>query len=133
MRALLYLALLGAAIAGYIWVVQRLKESRALASRPAPAQIPARPADPDEPATLAFGPDTGPGRLRLGRSQLVFTADSGRVIVIELLDITGVSASRELPDRTLVHDVLVVSAGSHVYYFMVDSPAAWERWLTRGR
>jgi hypothetical protein len=135
MRVLAYLALLGVAIAGYIWAVQWFKDrsaQRTVTNRERP-QLPSS-ADPwpDVPAALAYGPDQGSGRLRLSVSQLVFVADTGRVTVIERLDVTGVAASRELPDRTLAQEVLVVSTPAETFYFMVTGPRNWERWLTDG-
>ena len=74
--------------------------------------------------------DSGPGTLRLTASQLVFTADSGRVTVLERYDILGVAATRELPDRSLAQPALAVSTASEVLYFVVASAGDWERRLT---
>lgn len=146
MRVLAYVALFGVAVASYIWVVQWLKDRRAgqLPMRRQPPALPTAPgvatelsasapsADLGERAALAYGPDAGSGVLRLTPSQLVFAADSGRVLVIERLDITGVGVSRDLPDRTLAQPVLVVTTGSDVVYVLVDSPEVWEWRLTHG-
>lgn len=148
MRVLAYVALLGVAIAGYIWVVQWLKDRRAgqLSMRESPS-LPAAPtartaangpaslapaAEVGERAWLAYGPDAGSGVLRLTPSQLVFAADSGRVLVLERLDIIGVGVSRELPDRTLAQPVLVVTTASDVVYLLVASPEVWEWRLSHG-
>lgn len=134
MRVLPYVVLLGAAIAGYIWAVQWVKDrsARRLAAAPPAPPLPPAAVWPDESATMVFGSDQGPGRLRLNLTQLVFTADSGRVLAIERLDIVGVAASRDVPDRQLVQEVLVITTASDSYYFMVASPRQWERWLTDG-
>lgn len=130
MRALIYLALFAAFVAAVIWGMQRFAELRSpnrLAPAPAPTPLPT--GDHRERATLAYGPDAGGGDLVLTPSQLVFRADSGRVLVVERFDVAGVNVSTELPDRTLTRPVLVVSAGGEVYYFAVTSPTDWVRRL----
>ncbi len=83
----------------------------------------------EERASLAYGLDRGPGWLRLSPSQLVFLADSGRVVLLDRLDVVGVGSTRELPDRTLSRDVLVVTTTDQVAYFAVTDPERWVRLL----
>ncbi|HQR78964.1 MAG TPA: hypothetical protein PLT68_01965 [Actinomycetota bacterium] len=91
------------------------------------AGLPARdPADLEEPAALAHGPDRGHGLLRLTPSQLIFASDSGRVLTIERLDVTGVTTTRELPDRRTLKPVLAITTAGDVHYFAVNDPARWE-------
>lgn len=132
MRTLAFLAMVAVAIAFAVWAVQRWRY-RLGPPAPHPLLLQPKPvleADPQARATLAYGPDRGPGVLRLSPSQLIFTADSGRVLVIERLDIAGVTTTRSLPDRDVVHPVLAVTTGADAYYFAVQSPAQWERRLT---
>lgn len=89
------------------------------------AGLPPHAADLDEAAALAHGPDRGHGVLRLTPSQLIFAGDSGRVLTIERLDITGVTTTRDLPDRHTVKPVLAVATGDEVHYFAVSDPARW--------
>lgn len=120
MRALPYLLLIGAVVAALVWTVQRPGRRRALPQGP----------EVVEPAVLAFGPERGPGQLRVTPTQLVFASNAGRVLVVERLDITGVGATRDLPDRRTAAPVLVVSTDVQVYYFEVDEPGRWVRRLT---
>lgn len=144
MRLLLYLAVVAAIVAGFVWVAEELRDRRrrlgardsgrtigqgslgdaaqAMASAP-PAYL------AEERASLAYGLDRGPGWLRLTPSQLVFLADSGRVVLFDRLDVLGVGSSRQLPDRTLNREVLVVTAGDQVAYFAVAQPEVWVRRL----
>lgn len=130
-RQLAFLAMVGVVIAFVVWTVQRWRYRM---GPPAPRRLPssgaAIEADPEARATLAYGPDRGPGVLRLTASQLVFTADSGRVLVIERLDIAGVTTTRTLPDRDVAQPVLAVTTGADTYFFAVQAPAQWERRLT---
>lgn len=119
MRALMILVVL----AGAIYVTWRLIQGTT-ASRPALAS-----GEYQEPAAIAAGPERGFGTLRVTPSQLVFLGNSGRVVTIERLDITGVSSTRMLPDHETAKPVLAVSAGQQVYYFAVDDPKRWERRL----
>lgn len=82
-----------------------------------------------EPAALATGPDRGFGTLRLSPSQLVFMGNSGRVVTVERLDITGVTTTTTLPDHDTAKPVLAVSTRDTVYYFSVDDPRAWQNRL----
>lgn len=91
---------------------------------------PALPAPDGQPAMLAAGTEQGPGRLRLTATQLVFTAESGRVLVIERLDIVGASTTRELPDQHVAAPVLVVRTETDVHYILVANPEDWVRALT---
>ena len=118
LRALPFLLLLGAVIAAGFWVARRAPIRRSL------------PMAPSAVAVLAYGPDAGSGRLSVTPSQLVFTADSGRVLVVERLDITGATVARDLPDRTTSAPVLVVSTEREAHYFVVDQPEFWVRRLT---
>ena len=115
-----YLLLLAAALAGLFWITQRVGGPRAL---PRSADLVAR-------AAAAYGPDRGPGQLTLNPTQLVFTAGSGRVSVIERIDITGVTTTNSLPDRESASPVLAISTASEVHYFLVDQPEAWVQRLT---
>lgn len=133
MRALAYLAMLGVAIACVVWAIQRWRyrsgePARLRFQRPAPVVA----ADPQARATLAYGPgpDRGAGVLRLSPSQLIFTGDSGRVLVIERLDITGATTTRALPDRDVAQPVLAVATRTDAFYFAVATPTAWQRLLT---
>ena len=128
MRFLPYLIALGAAIAVVVWSLQRVRgRPAALAGSQRPA-IPR--ADLEGSAVLAYGNERGPGILRATPSQVVFAADSGRVLVIERLDITGVTTTHELPDRHAASPMLAISAGEEVHYFLVDEPDQWLRRLT---
>lgn len=118
-RLLLYLVVIGAVIAGLLWAAQRPRGRRPL---PGPAE--------GAPAVLVFGPECGAGRLRATSTQLIFEAASGRVVVIERIDITGVGLTRDLPDRATAAPVLVVSTAGEVLYFGVEDAAAWVRRLT---
>lgn len=119
-RALPYLLILGAAVAGLLWLVQRGTGGRQLAPG----------TDIAAAAVLAYGPDRGPGRLHVTPSQLIFTGDSGRVMAIERIDVTGVGLTRDLPDRSTAAPVLVVSTGGEVLYFQVEKAEEWVRLLT---
>lgn len=137
---MLYLIVIGAVIASIFWLTQRSgRPSRAL---PAPVRPPASPPSPQPlssgsgsdrsvVARLLYGPDCGPGWLRLSPTQLVFSTDSGRVLVIERFDVNGVSVSYDLPDRTVARPALVVSAPPDVHYFEVPEPEEWVRLLSR--
>jgi hypothetical protein len=125
MRSLALVAMIGIVVAGVIWGFQRLRYRFG----PPPALPPAT-GDLAERAILAYGPESGPGVLRLSPSQLVFTADSGRVLAIERLDVVGVGSTRDLPDRTLTQPVLAITTRADTYFFAVGSPADWERRLT---
>lgn len=83
-----------------------------------------------ERVMLAYGPDAGPGTLTLSPSQLVFVADSGRVLTLERLDIVGASQTRDLPDRTVARPVLVVSTPTETWFFAVRAPSDWLHLLT---
>lgn len=119
MRALVMLVVL----AGAVYVAWRLIQG-STTSRPALAS-----GEYQEPAAIAAGVDRGFGTLRLTPSQLIFLANSGRVITIERLDITGVTHTRMLPDHETAKPVLAVSTQGQVYYFSVDDPVRWERRL----
>lgn len=82
-----------------------------------------------EPAALATGPDRGFGTLRLTPSQLIFLGNSGRVLTLERLDITGVTCTTALPDHDAAKPVLAVATTLGVHYFAVDQPQMWERRL----
>lgn len=114
-----------AVLAGAVYVTMRLVTG----VRQTPALPPRNSGEYQEPAALAAGPDRGFGNLRLTPSQLVFVGNSGRVLTIERLDITGVTCTTALPDHDAVKPVLAVATGDGVHYFAVDDPAAWERRL----
>lgn len=128
-RSLLTLALLGVLIAAAIWAWQRWRDRfdalPGTADRRALTGVLA-----EERATLAHGRDRGPGVLRLTDSQLVFTADSGRVLAVERLDVVGVTQTRNLPDRDVTRPALVVTTPADTYFFAVRSAAQWEALLT---
>lgn len=119
MRALVMLIVVG----GALYVLWRLMRG---VSTPRPALA---SGEYQEPAAIASGPDRGFGTLRLTPSQLIFLANSGRVLTIERIDITGVTRTQMLPDHETLKPVLVVSAHGEVYYFSVDDPVRWERRL----
>lgn len=121
MRALPYLLLIGAVMAGVVWVVQRAGPRRALRLGSDEA---------GSPAVLAYGPGRGPGTLRLTGTQLVFSSDAGRMLVIERLDLVGVGVTRDLPDRRTAAAVLVLTTLAEVLYFQVEQPEQWVRRLT---
>lgn len=121
MRALVVLVVL----AGAAYVVYRLITG---ATTPRPAL---GSGEYQEPAAIAAGPDRGFGTLRLTPSQLVFLANSGRVVTIERLDITGATTTTVLPDHDTAKPVLAVATASGVHYFAVDDPRAWEHRLLR--
>ena len=128
MRILVVLIL--AAVAVYL-VLRLLSGGAArVGAKPAPRSLP--PVDSgefEEPAAIASGPDRGFGVLRLTPSQLIFSGNSGRITTLERLDIVGVAATKQLPDRDTVKAVLAVSTREGVHYFAVDDPGAWERRL----
>lgn len=121
MRFVPYLVVLAVLIASVIWAMQRY--GRGL--RPA---LP--PGDRGAPAMLAAGADQGPGHLHLTPTQLVFTASSGRVVVVERIDIVGATTTHELPDHHAAAPVLAVRTDDDVLYFLVEEPEAWVRRLT---
>lgn len=126
-RLLLIVVIIAVAVGGALWLLQR-DRSPAL-----PSRAPSTPQLPDgvtARAALVFGVDRGPGTLRLTDSQLVFDGDSGRVVVLDRWDIVGVSASRDLPDRTTAAEVLVVATTTDTYYWQVDQPRRWVDALT---
>lgn len=129
MRVLVYVGLLAMGVALVFWLAQRRSDARRVLSAP-PVSAPihhvstAR-AGESERARLLYGPEAGPGELRLTSSQLIFSADSGRVWIAERIDISGVSATRDLPDRTVARAALVVIVDSEVHYFEVDEPLDW--------
>ncbi len=123
MRFLPYLVALAMVIAAVVWMVQQRP------GRPPPRAI-AGPSGVGAPAMLAAGSERGPGTLHLTATQLVFSAASGRVLVIERLDIVGASTTHDLPDRHSASPVLAVRAGDDLHYFLVDDPEDWLRRLT---
>lgn len=129
MRALLYLVLLGLAVAAVVWAADKWSHSRQLGRPPEPPAIPPVDQPYAERAVLLTGAEQGPGVLRVTPSQLVFTLDSGRVVVLERADIVGVAATRELPDRTVAAAVLAVTSLTSAHYFQVATPQEWERRL----
>ena len=119
----LVLALVLAAIA--VYVIMRI--SRAQSQSVTSSSLPALDAaDLQESAAIAYGPDRGYGVLRLTPSQLVFAANSGRVLTIERLDITGATVTKSLPDHESAQPVLAVSTRDGMHYFSVNDPVAWE-------
>lgn len=128
MRALLYLGLLAAVVAATFWLTQRAQDSRRRVPPPPPplaASSTGPSADTSARARLLYGAEAGPGRLLLTSSQLIFNADSGRVWVVERIDISGASTTRDLPDRSIARPALVVTTTQDAHYFEVDDPAAW--------
>ena len=128
MRVLMFVALLAAGIAAVFWLQQRHHES--VARRVAPARPTALVEDTSPVlrrgrTRLLYGPESGPGWLTLTSTQLVFTAESGRVVVTERIDISGITTSRELPDRSVARAALVVAGGGDALYFEVDDPEGW--------
>lgn len=128
MRVLLLLAI--AAVVVY-FLVSRYDRLRTTveARRTTPALPPRGYGEYQESAALATGPDAGFGTLRLTPSQLIFAGASGRVLTIERLDITGVTSTPDLPDRTTARPVLAVTTTDSVHYFAVDHPDQWAQRL----
>ncbi len=127
MRGLFYLAVAAAVIAVVFWGFDRVR-------RPTPRRLPAAPVPVEKhveerASLISGGAAGGPGVLRASTTQLVFTADSGRVLVLERIDINGVGVTHELPDRTVAQAVLAVSTRDQNYYFAVADPTVWERRL----
>ena len=110
-------------VIGATYVIWRLVQG-ASTSRPALG-----PGEFQEPAAMASGPDRGFGTLRLTPSQLIFLGNSGRVVSVERLDITGATTTTALPDHDTAKPVLAVSTRDAVYYFSVDDPRAWQHRL----
>lgn len=123
-RVLALLAVVGLVVYALLRFVDSMPQRELLGSRRASLPAP-DPADVEEAAALAYGPDRGHGMLRLTPSQLIFAADSGRVLTIERLDITGVTTTGDLPDRRTVKPVLAVTTGDDVHFFAVNDPARW--------
>ena len=137
MRLLLYLALIAAGVAAAFWLMQTRQDARRHRITGGPTTHPpsghahAATAEDVSPvqrrsrARMLYGPESGPGWLTLYSTQLVFTAQSGRVLPIERIDIHGVTTSQELPDRTVARPALVVATSAETHYFEVDDPSAW--------
>lgn len=124
-RVLALLAVAGLVVYALLRFVESTPQRELLSSLRANLPGP-DPADVEEAAALAHGPDRGHGMLRLTPSQLIFAGDSGRVLTIERLDIAGVTTTRDLPDRRTVKPVLAVTTGEEVHFFAVNDPARWE-------
>ncbi len=117
------LVLVVAALA--VYVVMRITRGQAPVTTS--SSLPALDAaDLQEAAAIAYGPDRGYGVLRLTPSQLVFAANSGRVLTIERLDITGATVTTSLPDHESLQPVLAVSTRDAMFYFSVNDPLTWE-------
>lgn len=134
MRAIVYLALLGILVAGIVYGLQRYR-SRAISPGSRPGGIAATTplglqADIEERAAIAYGSDRGPGVLRLTPSQLVFTADSGRITVLERIAVVGATTTRALPDHDVAKPVLVVTTPAETWYIAVSDPEQWVARLT---
>lgn len=114
--------MLGVLIAGAVWLMQRYRPSPKAAISAGPAKI---SREKSERATVAFGPERGEGTLRLTPSQLIFTGDSGRVVVLERITIVGVNVTTELPDGVVAAPVLVVTTRTESLYLSVSDPARW--------
>ena len=137
MRLLLYVAMVAAGIAVAFWLMQSRKdhrESLTKGARPAASAGSVghggsaddiSPVQRRSRARMIYGPEAGPGWLTLYPTQLVFTAHSGRVVVVERIAIHGVTTSQELPDRTVARPALVVATTADSHYFEVDDPADW--------
>lgn len=132
MRVLLILALAAVVVYAVLRLVSNgstaLQQRRSVPG--AAATLPSLDAaDFEEPAAIAEGPDRGFGILRLTPSQLIFAGNSGRVVTLERLEITGVSATTRLPDHVTAKPVLAVTTSDAIHYFAVNDPVAWERRL----
>lgn len=115
-------------VAVVVYVIMRIARAQSLSVES--SSLPALDAaDQQEAAAIAYGPDRGYGVLRLTPSQLVFAANSGRILTIERLDITGATVTRSLPDHESAQPVLAVSTHDGMHYFSVSDPAAWEKRL----
>ncbi len=130
LRALILLALVALAVYWLVRMAGRSPSRVKVSARRAEQALPAIDAgDFEEPAAIAHGADKGFGVLRLTPSQLIFAGGSGRVTTIERLDITGVSATTQLPDRVTAKPVLAVTTHDGFHYFAVNDPVGWERRL----
>lgn len=132
LRVLLLLALVGFAVYAAMRLLNQSPNATAIrttARRADQSLPPIDTGDFEEPAAIAHGPDRGFGVLRLTPSQLIFAGGSGRVTTIERIDITGVSATTQLPDQTTVKPVLAVTTREGFHFFAVDDPTRWERRL----
>jgi hypothetical protein len=131
-RLLLLVALVAVALYAVMRVLNQSPNATAIrttARRAEQSLPPVDSGDYEEAAAIAHGPDRGSGVLRLTPSQLIFAGGSGRIRTIERIDITGVSATRELPDQTIAKPVLAVTTREGSHYFAVDDPDQWERRL----
>lgn len=132
LRVLLLLALVAFAVYAVMRLLNQSPNATAIraTARRAESSLPAvDPGDFEEAAAIAHGPDRGLGVLRLTPSQLIFAGGSGRVTTIERIDITGVSATTQLPDQATIKPVLAVTTREGFFFFAVDDPTSWERRL----
>jgi hypothetical protein len=137
MRLLMYAALLAAGIAAAFWLMQSRQDTRRRRGidhgstrdgSDASGVVSGEDVSPvlrRSRARMLFGAESGPGWLTLYSTQLVFTAHSGRVVVIERMDIHGVTTSQDLPDRSVARPALVVASSAETFYFEVDEPGVW--------
>lgn len=137
MRLLMYAALLAAGIAVAFWLMQSRQDARRRddlgagsgAGRTASGEVMAgdevSPVQRRSRARMIYGPEAGPGWLTLYSTQLVFTGQSGRVVVTERIDIHGATTSQQLPDRNVARPALVVATATEALFFEVDDPAGW--------
>lgn len=136
MRLLMYAAVLAAGIAVAFWLMQSRQDARRRGAIGGEAAVrgattggslgdDVSPVQRRSHARLLYGPEAGPGWLTLYSTQLVFTTQSGRVVVTERFDIHGVTTSQDLPDRKVARPALVVACGGDTLYFEVDDPGEW--------
>ncbi|MEZ5185133.1 MAG: hypothetical protein R2720_05260 [Candidatus Nanopelagicales bacterium] len=132
LRLLVLVALVAVAVYAVVRMLNQAPSApriRATARRAERSLPPLDTGDLEEPAAIAHGSDKGFGVLRLTPSQLIFAGGSGRVLTIERMDITGVSATSQLPDRVTAKPVLAVTTPDTVRFFAVEDPLTWERRL----
>ncbi len=125
MRFIEYLAVLGIVIALAVWLIQRgTGRTRERALEQAPGDLRAQ-------AAMVSGPERGAGSLRLTPTQLVFTAASGRMLVIERAEIVGAGVTRETPTGRSASTLLVITTDADGFYFLLDDPQEWVSRLLR--
>lgn len=132
LRVLVLVALVAVALYALVRMLNQPPSAsaiRASARRAEQSLPPVDAGDFEEAAAIAHGPDKGVGVLRLTPSQLIFAGGSGRITTIERMDITGVSATAQLPDHVTAKPVLAVTTRDTMRFFAVNDPSAWERRL----
>ena len=107
------------AIAAVVWLIEEG------ADRMRRKPLAAAPGELRAAAVMVSGPERGAGLLHLTPTQLVFTAATGRVLVIERAGIVGAGLTHETPTGTSASTLLVITTGAEVYHFMLEGPQEW--------